>query len=422
MSAKGHLRRTASLNLPHLPTELWIKILHSAIESQDEEADLKRLRYNIRLSELDKPLRKSLAAGTRIVRVCQQWAAIATPFLYETVFITRKRDLSSLVFTLEKTKVMASKNRTERLPFGTFVKRLVFIRADNRYVLDHKLLARLILCMPNLEAAHFWGLQTSFRIAGSFPDSIREALQTTCAQSLRLLNIEYPTTMDVGNWRQFVLNMPNLCRVQSVVMYEDLGRECSTALPPMPNLQMLHLHSAEAEFYRDDDGVRFPALRELTWTPIFLDPDVATFLSRYGSRVTRINLTVEAQAIHEDVLTSNLQPIALHCNNLTQLTLQFEDWESIAYVMQTLCIVIPPVKRITLRCEQLQASSKVYRHLSDALIGYKFPASLRAIQFIEGRGLVDFRYCHPRIFAQLVQGLGSKQIEVQDAFGESIQG
>ncbi|KAF9497476.1 hypothetical protein BDN71DRAFT_1444638 [Pleurotus eryngii] len=125
---------------PELPIELWIRILRCAT-SLSEDFDLELVRGTFQVQYSSKLYRKVLVTARKIVRVSKLWNDLATPCLYETIFIAKARQLVKLRASLRKSlgdsmsvdpnhligsqEFTAGITPTRRQPLGFWVRRLV---------------------------------------------------------------------------------------------------------------------------------------------------------------------------------------------------------------------------------------------------------------------------------------------------------
>ncbi|KAI0046937.1 hypothetical protein FA95DRAFT_1606506 [Auriscalpium vulgare] len=144
------LRASQATSTVHLPLELWAKIFEfSAFVPGLLDIDVPDPFDTSTASTPNKPwdsnkLEGALRSLQWIVRVCKDWHALATPFLYRTVVIKRRVDIDCLQSALEASAARAK--ATEEPALGSRVRHLaVLISRSPEKVLS------LTRYFPNLE-------------------------------------------------------------------------------------------------------------------------------------------------------------------------------------------------------------------------------------------------------------------------------
>ncbi|KAJ8502518.1 hypothetical protein ONZ45_g11679 [Pleurotus djamor] len=137
---------------PTLPPEIWLDIIH-LLTRIPSDFDLKLFRLEAPKPVAEKFLRLRLVNSRHILRVCRQFRTLATPLFYETVWISKDSQLTSLIAALEyeRTRLL-----DVSIGIGYLIKRIVFTPFFPQFSApgDHPTLSLIHLC-PTVTSLHF---------------------------------------------------------------------------------------------------------------------------------------------------------------------------------------------------------------------------------------------------------------------------
>ncbi|EPQ50932.1 hypothetical protein GLOTRDRAFT_133670 [Gloeophyllum trabeum ATCC 11539] len=183
--AEGEERVSAE----RLPPELWLRILELATDIvpgavETETLDPFQPSAPLPMFEDQAALLRSLAIKRSLVRVCRQWRALATPFLYRIV-IAKGQQLSLLHRTLIAPDAPDHADRARSL--RKYVLRLFYFLNQLDHDYDSTNLAAVILALPNL---------ISFTLRGGVPTRSRTDPHESVLSALK----ERGPTLRVLDW------------------------------------------------------------------------------------------------------------------------------------------------------------------------------------------------------------------------------
>jgi hypothetical protein len=403
--------------IPLLPSEILHHVFSFAALSPDsiELFDTHPTTPRPFVPQRDKhrSIKTATLTARSLVRVCKLWNALASPYLYRTILISRGRTLYLLHRTLFDSRAKAEASPNVR-PLGCLTRSLEVAMKDHcgKNDEDFDVLADIISCMPHLTAVTFSIRAQQFR---RWPMSrkVLSALATTCGPSLEVLRWSIPTLFPFRRDLRALLNeTPNLCVLCCYFSLTCIGPVYHTDIPVLPRLASLALIAGNsAEFFEDLRNVdRFPSLRELVYYNYGNVVDWNGPLEVYGASLTEIYLHLEYEDVENQRLVTDVSLIAQYCPNLVRLNLAVERWS------QLVKITLSSILILGLRCRDLQSTRIEYSRLITFLKIMEAPV-LRAVQFLDLRNVRDLRLRHADILANLVSSLSNRGVQVQDQNG-----
>ncbi|KAF8800055.1 hypothetical protein BYT27DRAFT_7245794 [Phlegmacium glaucopus] len=242
MSAKEHYR--VVVDLPDLPPEIWSSIFVLATWSTDI--------YNPQLMvsagcdtlywEQLREFKRSLVTKRYLVRVCKAWYYLASPFLFEYIFLGRGRVLAPLHDGMLRSEHAAG---LQELPhaIGSRTQRLdVHMRDrtdDPGAIMD--ILADILNRLPNLRILTFTLSGHGYQASHYLPENVLQATNA-CRDTLRFLNFYGGLGPSSNSWASFLMNHPRLEAINAPVALTQLGN---------PHLVLNSLKSIYVHCYTD---------------------------------------------------------------------------------------------------------------------------------------------------------------------------
>ncbi|KAF9228867.1 hypothetical protein BS17DRAFT_772611 [Gyrodon lividus] len=410
-----------SVILPALPPEIWDCVFyHATYVTGTLVPEIYRqpsLLGPLYAQKYHPALREALVTKRCLVRVCKQWWHLATPYLYQSIYIGRARCLSSLYSTLMHSAAGTGTLMGTR-PVGACTQRLDVAIRDHAVNpgAEFDSLAGVITCLPNLAIISF--TITSNYSGFEMPDSVLGALQCS-ASSLRVF--DWSTARLAPSTRR-LSELLAKCAQLRILHCPQL--KWSKALKPrniVPTVEMLRLHALNPPFSlasdKDDiqDSEDNPtALRELI---IDTHRDLgywSDFIHYYGSRLTSIQLYTPC--IHSPLVNGYLELVSGACPNLRRITLSVDHFSCIAHRN----LVLPPVEYFGLRASRYQSPKFEFESLFSLLAELKTTTpSLRVVQLTDHHNVNCLLRSHPKLAARAIKRhleAGSFRIEDQDGY------
>jgi hypothetical protein len=363
------------------------------------------------LRDKHRSIKTATLTARSLVRVCKLWNALASPYLYRTILISRGRTLYSLQRTLLDSRAKAEASPNVR-PLGWLTKSLEVAMKDHcgESYEDFDVLADIIGCLPNLTAITFSIRAQQFR---HWPMShkVLSALATTCGPSLEVLRWSVPTLFPDRTDLRALLNVtPNL---RVLCCYYSFGPVIHTDIPVLPHLTSLAVIAGNcSEFFEDTRNhvERFPSLRELVSYNYGNVVDWEGPLGAYGASLKEVYLHLESEDVENQRLMTDMSLVAQYCPNLVRFNLALERWS------QLVRITLPSISILGLRCRNLQSTRIEYGRLISFLRLMEVPV-LKTVQFLDFRNVRDLRLRHSGVLANLVSSLSNRGVQVQDHNG-----
>ena len=448
MSAKAAYARYQP-DLPILPPELWREILREATDSSQlfdtdnlffefsgpcMRRDLECLKKSLVPAQSSHSLnfssRSTQITKRYVVRVCKQWNALATPFLYESLPISGNKSLSILSSTLLASRrhvLQAFGNGEENeKPLGWWTRRLDIYCSDywDLFASDaEEYICSAIRCLPNLTTLNV--LEKTLDL----PPSIQLALQDNC------INLEAINWVRHGPLYTFPILRGSLFpSLRALRIPSPL-----TKYPFQLRLfDKVHTLTIDHDFWTKRFGdapleVFFPAVEKLVVHVSIEDEwnfaqdllPLPTFITHHidSRRVKTLMVHVNRSTVFWTAIGPLLpiQRIVDACPNTQHLILSLDVWS----VFPCELVLSSSTKTLSLRSNQLQGKRLVYHTLISNL--EEITASgLKSLQFVDARNVKDIdkhnsqrkalgQLCEKRNWAYIVGAVVGPQVDLKEA-------
>ncbi|KAI0311506.1 hypothetical protein OF83DRAFT_1177505 [Amylostereum chailletii] len=243
-----------------LPPELWLIIFKMATDvpgildpditdpfDEPEPAGLPAGdSYFVGLRHQTRSVRASVRVKSTISRVCQQWHALVIPILYQTLYISRNRHVTSL-----DQIIWWSIHKLGR-SYGTYTRRLDIALPREKVFRDSLITIHLIDLIRNLPKLEINTVFLNSRAGTRIPPVIAYALRDTSLRHLR-----WDCSTIPWDFRSFLEGSPHLRtvlvkeqtmawplghHVQFASLYEDARNKLDGADKHMPSLRQVYIH------------------------------------------------------------------------------------------------------------------------------------------------------------------------------------
>ncbi|KAF5379700.1 hypothetical protein D9615_005734 [Tricholomella constricta] len=398
-------------DLPDLPPELWLSIFRIATwvpSIMDPEATLE---FSLTFSRERKRLyRKSLVTKRYLVRVCKQWKAWASPYLYESIYLGRGKSLRPLRDALMRSQ-QDEHVPDEDHPLGWWTKRLdlalrdmSITKTDRRD--EIRCISDIVQCLPNLNIVNFSVTAPPFHRnfqRESFPSSVIHSLADWSGPSLQAITWQGSFfTPDPQDWHAFLAKAKNLRTLRCPDFLEG------TRLPCLTLLSLESLYPQKEPLMGD-----FPSLRHLTaevspstgWQPL---------LESHGAKLEIVQLSFKYHSTMSPVLTL----LSASCPKLVRLDLSVTSWDLVGCQVEGCELVLPSTVRVMgLQNTSKQSSPQGYKSLFWGLEQMTFGSSLDYVQLIDSGNVADLRQKHSRALMRGLAMLHAKGLQLRDHEG-----
>ncbi|KAF8800053.1 hypothetical protein BYT27DRAFT_7200541 [Phlegmacium glaucopus] len=336
MSVKEHYR--VAIDLPHLPPEIWSSIFQLATWSTDI--------YNPQLmispgcdalywAQL-REFKRSLVTKRCLVRVCKAWYYIASPFLFEYIFLGKGRVLAPLRDGMLRSEHAVG---SQELPhaIGSLTRRLdvhMHDRTDDPgAIMD--ILADILNRLPNLRILTFAVFGLGYKASHYLPENVLQATNA-CRDTLRFLNCYGRLGPSPNSWASFLMNHPRLEAINAPVALTKLGNP-HLVLNSLKSIYV-HCYTDQSESYDENQlsNIDFPNIRHAIYDVTFLMPEIDSalhyeFPSKMEPQLTsvQINCLKTYPDDHDIMFAFNkvIQRITLNCERLTRVDFVIYDWQ-----------------------------------------------------------------------------------------------
>jgi hypothetical protein len=258
-----------------------------------------------------------------LVRVCKAWYSLASPFLFEYVFLGRGRVLASLRDGMLRSERAVELQESESPhAIGWRIQRLdvhMRDRTDNpELIMD--ILADILRRLPNLRVL-------TFAITGNgyddeyLPENVLQATNA-CRDTLRLLNWYRGVRLSSNSWVPFLENHPRLEAINAPVVLTQLQLENSHIV--LDSLKSIYVRCQNPASRTQNMlwNINFPSIHHAIYE--IASPPCSSnnvFLQRLGSKLTSIQIIILS---HDLELT--FSRIETTCKNLTRVDLVTFKW------------------------------------------------------------------------------------------------
>ncbi|KAF7440179.1 hypothetical protein PC9H_000523 [Pleurotus ostreatus] len=421
---------------PELPTELWIRILRCAT-SLPEDFDLELVRGAFQVKYPSKSYREVLVTARKIVRVSKLWNDLATPFLYETLFIAKARQLVKLRASLHKSlgdtmpvdryRVTGSQESTagitptRRQPLGFWVRRLV-VTLQPPYTPNVDVTSEILDLISCLS-----GGLVALHLLVPLPDhpsrfvspAFLHVLRTFHGKALRYLNLttnQPDREVSLESWYDFLEKMNSLSALRCDV-------RCDHTRPDIfykpHHLSVISIPMAEFMDPESPSTSVVNGIQELITTPRvprvqLAPPDPSRRLNlhvpQFGNNLTTLTFDMHRFETQSGVSLdlSSLFP------NLIHLRLSCRSWYGL-YISPPLAV---PPSVIHLRLSSLHYTSTnhyQYFYLGQILETIYFEGSSLKVVQLGGRPLFkDLAQRHPLLLHRMARKVRERGLELHD--------
>ncbi|ETW78720.1 hypothetical protein HETIRDRAFT_323190 [Heterobasidion irregulare TC 32-1] len=417
-----------------LPAELWLRIFQLAtvvpgileIEALDPFDSPTALLPHSEYEWLSSTAKSALVTKRALVQVCKDFYWLATPLLYEAVFIGPPKSTSvrSLRDAIQKSKQVAETNTSGGRALGSWTRRLVMTRT-NYYdpsfdEVGFQCLADIMSCMPNLEILSVHTNALDLYI----PSFVVDSLIATSKCSLRKLYFQRDSGLHLR--ASDCINLLESCRELRAVSLGDFGG-CKGLCP----IDLLRV--SEPSFLSICSTPAGCASKHLEHTPARPSLRHALF-SRHGHNTENSVaamchfLTIQGQYLESIQLDARFTPydwtqIALnlfadYCISLTHLTLILgsTSWRS----LNPNGLTLPPITHLGLYFDRHQVSNPGDFHQLFRCLSNTHAPSLKVVRILEPR-----RARHLRRYVSEGRDVGfsflsSCKFRLEDFDGQSI--
>ncbi|KAG5731305.1 hypothetical protein E4T56_gene8143 [Termitomyces sp. T112] len=397
------------VNLPPLPTEIWLNILARACSAGDWNPLGLHSVVDFSCSsarQRKKIFKESLVTKRYVVRVCKQWNTWASPYLYENLYLGRSKCLRSLHDALFKACDSEGANVVKPNILGLWIKRLDIALRENLSVQDMDardenitLISGIVQCLPNLTIVFFRNHHSSL---GSL-SPILWNLANTCGSTLQAVVWDCRVPSPAPNvWRAF---LQKAIHIRILHCPQHLHANEFEVLPPLlPFLEFLHA-------YEHPLFSHFPSLRHLVVDVLEVQTGWKPFLKVNGVKLEVVQLNIYISRYCLTIMSL----LVVFCPNLVRLDISASDWDLIPFRIDDFELELPPkVHTLGLQNTAIQAPSQMYGLLFSGLEEMKLTSSLSCIQLIDAGNVRDLTRKHRRILIRGIEMLKRKGLELRD--------
>ncbi|THH10722.1 hypothetical protein EW146_g8281 [Bondarzewia mesenterica] len=429
MSASRNKKVT---NLPPLPNETWLQILEWAtfvpgildpdIHDPFESPLPASFRPPLNTVEEQNEIRTSLVTKRYLVRVCKRWHALATPLLYESVYIGGALSLYLLCNSLVKSQRQETKGSTGACALGLWVRRLD-VAADDfpRRPCDSETwpLPDIIHYLPKLRI-----LNIMTRWVCVFPSTLF-AIGKACGASLQKLTCD--TFIPPGKTsHSLFLNLQNLrTLIAGPLVFGEHGvtvYPLAMTLSPSCDFVTLPLYMRAKPVDHVNEGLdgcsSFPFFRQVRFGRNLsgdeVPPCVLETLAVGGSKLTIAYLDLFSQRYLKSVTGA----LKKHCPRLAHIIVILYAWDSFLDE-SPVDPQFPPITHLGLSCRENQTKSSTYNSIFRYLVDFA-PPSLKVVRFLNPRGVADLRDHYSEALVVETSQLRKLGIRVEDHEGNDL--
>ncbi|KAL4267210.1 F-box domain-containing protein [Pleurotus pulmonarius] len=416
---------------PELPIELWVRILRCATSLPDD-FDLELVRGEFQLHYSAKLYREVLVTARKIVRVSKLWNDLATPFLYETIFIAKSRHLVKLRASLRKSlgdcmSVDSSHpvgsqgsatgaTPTRRQPLGFWIRRLV-ITLQPPYTpeidVTSEILDLITWLSGGLAALHLLVPLPNYPSRFVSPAFLR-VLNTHHRKTLRCLNLttnEPDREVSLETWYGFLEEMKSLSAFRCDV-------RCNHTRPDIfykpHGLSIIAIPMAEFLDPEYPTSSVVDGLHELITSPhVRIAPPGPCRLNlsvpHFGNNLT--TLTLDMHRIDPAFSFSLCLPPFFP--NLVYLRLSCRSWDALLISGENL-LIPPSVVHLRLSSLHHTSTNQIQYTYLDSILEYLEGSSLKVIQ-LGGRPLYrDLAQRHSSLLYHMAEKVRTRGMELHD--------
>ncbi|TFK64328.1 hypothetical protein BDN72DRAFT_901635 [Pluteus cervinus] len=400
--------------LPDLPPEIWLEIMRMSTEILQSDllsTEVLATEFaNRSYKKRYKALRDSLVIKRFLVRVCKQWNALATPLLYESIFIGRGRVLRSLCTTLQTQ------------PVGQWTKRLDVAMRDystglnarkSKTAVDFEHIATIIRSLPNIQTLNFCLDIES--ILFPMPGSIIQVISETCGPRLKVLQFYgegyQPHYLDIPG---LLAHTPNLVVFRST-SYLDLEPSWDSASESteihLPYLSSLYISTEHCGLIQNFPTLDAPSLRHIVTVGKF-----SNYTPPSPALLTHIQFVEDLTImdLHEFV-----DMVRENCPEIKRIDTYLWHWGTAAGFPHYLTLP-PPLQILGLSFRDRGATKGGYAHFLSAISTLVFGNDFRSVRLLEKRNLDDLGFSHPVILKELVEVLNVIGVGLEDGEGHAV--
>ena len=347
-----------------------------------------------------------------LVRVCKAWYSLASPFLFEYIYLGKGRVLASLRDGMLRSEHAVELQESESPhAIGWRIQRLDVHMRDrtNNPGLIMDILADILRRLPNLRILTF--LITGHGYDEYLPEKVLQAT-TACRDTLRLLNWYGGVAPSSNTWASFLENHPRLEAINAPVVLTQLGNSHIV----LDSLKSIYVHCRKASQIQDMFwNVNLPSIHHAICdvTSTARDSFEDDFLRKIGSKLTSIQIIVMP---HNFVFNDPLSKIVATCKNLARVDIITFEW-----LMTPLVFIPKSVHTLGIRItapDQIQKRSLEAFFLNIRNILSRFP-SVKTFCFADQRNVRALR-AHPQTLGSNIAAILILGVNVVDHEGRTM--
>ena len=353
-----------------------------------------------------------------LVRVCKAWYSLASPFLFEYIFLGRGRVLAPLRDGMLRSEHAAELQESESPnAIGRRIQRLdvhIRDRTDNpEFILD--ILADILRRLPNLRVLTFaitgHGYDDPRKPYLFLPENVLQATNA-CRDTLRLLNWYGGLKPSSNSWASFLENHPRLEAINAPVLLTQLENP-HIVLDSLKSIYIYcHTNPNKDMLWNIDLPSVHHAIYDITSRALNSPHD--RFLQKIGSQLTSIQINILRHKL-DFVIYDGLPWIGAICKNLARMDFLTFEW------LMPLSISVPKtVHTLGIRVNAHQTSRRSMEtfllSIHCALLRF---ASVKTFCFTDQRNVQVLR-AHPQALGSRLASIFKLGVNMTDHEGRPL--
>ncbi|KIY48250.1 hypothetical protein FISHEDRAFT_59061 [Fistulina hepatica ATCC 64428] len=427
MSAKAayELAHAHRFHLSTLPTELWMAILREAtrintIPSADNV--LWQIGGTNGLarwagSASHDALCRSMVTRRSIVLVCVAWNDIATPFLYEWIYVRRIRRLLAL------DAILSAEATVRRKPLAQYVRRLDVATRELLGERHFDAFIRIVRSLTHLEIFHAFVWHSSYFPSSCLSDLVRPSASTLKVFNLYVWGQSLAPSTPSGSVLQ--LTMPHLqrCMIHGHLPLQLGIASVTLTAPLLTTLEFPYgFYTNESPRSIVFEGIQNTAPLHLivNFSPLmdtFLLGE--TFLATNGARLTSIEFVLDRNCC----IARIIRFLRRECPRLATLMLAYYKWENAGVDLTTICVADPgmpeSLETLGLRTQMFQSRASHFKKVASALEIMTAPR-LQSVKLTEYRDIQHLIRYQKAQFLNLLCVVEARGWRLEDKIGNRL--